>query len=500
MADSNLPLSTPEINDTILQIRSVSTILSKLFPNAGEGVRAQRDARLRTLDDLSILFVRGSSDVVAVATLVANNCITLKTVHTAAHESGLNVIGSGGAECVENITPEEHARYVQYLLRDLYAVDNRTSEQKELNLRFYIYSYCIAKVHNRFTAKIPGFEGSYHDFFLADGEGKVGKIGKDVFNTENGEFAKTPAPSKVGGRDETWILNLLPELKNIPGWRLSTGTPATLELRQGQAWHLWSFVGGILEKLLECIIYVHQNLQLKYYQGLLREQKREKLAEMKHNLDLLDSAMQFLENLVRASPTFWRLVASISGLLGERRGARKLSLHSWTNESDGRDRIEDEAIDDELERNFWGDGDSPPAQLRRWLKSLTQWPRAMGYLEKGQKKLGILTQHLTITASVAPPPTQPERQASLRRTLEPLARSNHIGVEDMLGLIRRRATEVFTSDGRNPPQKSGPPKCLVNASDEQGSEWETQFEGHIHCEAYLAARLQPPNGGQSLVA
>lgn len=220
---------------------------------------------------------------------------------------------------MENITPEEHARNVQYLLRDLYAADNRTSEQKELNLRFYIYSYCIAKVHNRFTAKIPGFEGSYYDFFLAEGEGKAGKIGKDVFNTENGEFAKTPAPSKVGGRDETWILNLLPELKNIPGWKLSTGTPATLELRQGQAWHLWSFVGEILEKLLECIIYVHQNLQLKYYQGLSREQKREKLAEMKHNLDLLDSAMQFLENLVRASPTFWRLVASISGLLGERR-------------------------------------------------------------------------------------------------------------------------------------------------------------------------------------
>lgn len=98
IADSNLPLPTPEINDTVLQIRSISTILSKIFPNAGEGMRAHRDARLRTLDDLSLLFVRGSSDVVAVAVLVANNCITLKTAHTAADEGRLDVVGNGGAE------------------------------------------------------------------------------------------------------------------------------------------------------------------------------------------------------------------------------------------------------------------------------------------------------------------------------------------------------------------------------------------------------------------
>ncbi|KAG8925073.1 hypothetical protein FRC00_004368, partial [Tulasnella sp. 408] len=97
MADSNLPSLTPEHTHTILVIRSISTILTDLFPQAGERVTARRDTRLQILDDLSLLFVRGNfdgKDVVAVTPLLDNNRITLETMHAEADESRLDVVGT----------------------------------------------------------------------------------------------------------------------------------------------------------------------------------------------------------------------------------------------------------------------------------------------------------------------------------------------------------------------------------------------------------------------
>lgn len=94
MTDGNLPSLTPEHKQTILLIRSISTILSDLFPHTGERVAARRDTRLRILDDLSLLFIRGSfdaKDVVAVTPLVDNNRITM---HAAADEGRSDVVGT----------------------------------------------------------------------------------------------------------------------------------------------------------------------------------------------------------------------------------------------------------------------------------------------------------------------------------------------------------------------------------------------------------------------
>lgn len=60
----------------------------------------------------------------------------------------------------------------------------------------------------------------------------------------------------------------------------------------------------------------------------------------------------------------------------------------------------------------------------------------------------------------------------------------------MLRIISRRATELFTIGGGDTAHKPGPLKSLLNPFDEDGSEWENQFEGRIHCEAYLAVKLQ----------
>lgn len=230
---------------------------------------------------------------------------------------------------MDNISLEEHARNLQYLLRDLYSTNERTPVQKDTShLRSYIYGFCIAKVHSRFTVKISGFEGSYYrDFFLADEEGKIGEIGTDEFNKGDKVSSHPPAPSEVGGRDETWILPFLPTPKDVPGFRgkLSTGTPAVLDFEEGQGWYLWSFVGDVLRGLFKCVDHVNQNLRQKC-QGLSPEKMRERLNGMKNNLEMLDAMMDFLDSLVRASPTFWRLIASMSDLLDKRRVSGHVDL------------------------------------------------------------------------------------------------------------------------------------------------------------------------------
>lgn len=58
---------------------------------------ARRDTRLRILDDLSLLFVGGNfdgKDAVAVTPLVDNNGITFETMHAAADEGRLDVVGT----------------------------------------------------------------------------------------------------------------------------------------------------------------------------------------------------------------------------------------------------------------------------------------------------------------------------------------------------------------------------------------------------------------------
>ncbi|KAG8955210.1 hypothetical protein FRC04_009668 [Tulasnella sp. 424] len=416
MADSNLPPSTSDIYEVVRCIRSISTILSNIFPHAEEPVRAHQNTRLPTLDNLSLLFVSGGpdgKDVIALTPRAENNYAsqtptgqareTPEAVDAFLKDPVLYCMERG----VDNNSLEEHARNLQHLLRELYSTDERTPVQKGTShLRLYIYGFCIAKVHSRFTAKIPGFEGSYRDFFLVDKEGKIGEIGQDDFNGGGKVSFNTPAPFGVRGRDEAWILPFLPTPNDVPGfrWKLSTGTPAVLDLQEDQGWYLWSFVGDVLRGLFKCIDYDNQN-QRQRCQGLSSEQQRKRVDEMKDNLQMLDAMMDFLDSLVRASPTFWRLMAGMSDLLDKRRGYKTTNLPSSTNEFGDGCRIEYEAVDEDVERTLWGDQDSPPAQLRRWLKPLVQWHRAIAYLARGRKNLGILTQHLTITVSATPRPS-----------------------------------------------------------------------------------------------
>lgn len=102
--------------------------------------------------------------------------------------------------------------------------------------------------------------------------------------------------------------------------------------------------------------------------------------------------------------------------------------------------------------------------------------------------------------SITPLPTQRHRQESLRKTLESLRVSSSLGIQDLFDSIAQRARDVHTAYGRNPPHLSGPSKSLVNAAQDPKYDWENQFEGQIHCEAYLAAKLQGINrSGEALM-
>ncbi|KIO31445.1 hypothetical protein M407DRAFT_19585 [Tulasnella calospora MUT 4182] len=248
MADLPFPPSTTDLNETVLHIQSISTILSHALAHTGESTKAHRDSRLRILDDLALLFVPGSSDgedVVAVTAIVQNKCVTVETIHELA-ENGRgdrNPDPTGFAKpqkspiasskiLFSTAWREEHARNMQYLLRDLYTdADGVLGPKDTTHLRFYVYCYCIAKVHSRFTAKILGFKGPYPDFILPDNRGEVGRSAKDNFG--RGEaITKILAPSKVERKDKTWLVKCLTNLEDIPksDWQLSEDIPAVVKL------------------------------------------------------------------------------------------------------------------------------------------------------------------------------------------------------------------------------------------------------------------------------
>lgn len=124
-------------------------------------------------------------------------------------------------------------------------------------------------------------------------------------------------------------------------------------------------------------------------------------------------------------------------------------------------------------------------KIKIWLRRVTQWHGAIFDLSQGQTALGVLNKQLSIHVDVAPKAVQPERQASLRATVESLEGKGN--ADDKLKLILSRARDVYKD--RNLSQNTAA-HSLVNASlndDASLEPWEKLFpSSSVHCEARLA--------------
>ncbi|KIO26805.1 hypothetical protein M407DRAFT_23874 [Tulasnella calospora MUT 4182] len=141
---------------------------------------------------------------------------------------------------------------------------------------------------------------------------------------------------------------------------------------------------------------------------------------------------------------------------------------------------------------------SPVTRMaRHWMKSITQWHHGFEDLERGPKKLGILSKNLAIDVSVAPISPFPSQQTSLIDTIK--STSPESNIETAVLILRENAAALC---------RNGATEALLqkladsNLPDEKLSEiWGSGFRGGIHCEAQLAHNIlqRSPSGHKCLI-
>ncbi|KAG8924318.1 hypothetical protein FRC00_005244, partial [Tulasnella sp. 408] len=428
------------------------------------------------------------------------------------------------------ITPDAHGAALQKLLTDMYTLAP-TCPEKESNrdpLRCYVYCFCHKKILHRLQYGISGYSGRFLELFL--GSKKKRAITVEDFQRRSKLAPESPKQGHVG---EAWLYRQLAGRYRGEdfGPEPTDGQSYRLRLDESQLWKLWEYFTTCLDDL---------QLSLEWLDATTRGNQPESYSKAKELLKShVTPLMRILYNFVHTAPTFWRLVVAMSDILSNRMGEERVAEDPrplWSSPSDtgSPDSNRSPSAPGEVASNFRGpqspvsadslpkDSDQPglpyenhpglPAQsdgedsddglesegakgtvelsaialkIKIWLRRVTRWHGAIFDLSQGQMALGVLNKQLSIHVNVAPKAVQPERQASLRATVESLEGKGN--ADDKLKLILSRARDVYKDRNLS---KNTAAHSLVNASlnDNASLErWEKLFpSSSVHCEARLA--------------
>lgn len=149
-------------------------------------------------------------------------------------------------------------------------------------------------------------------------------------------------------------------------------------------------------------------------------------------------------------------------------------------EADEEDAVDQEDdVEDETEIE---DTAGPPSPLKLWLRSISQWEAAFKVLNRRGLRLQSDADHLNIRLIQTPRPIEPTRQATIENTLRAIYESEVLVTEN------RRLLAQAAKDNK-PTRASILYRILVE--DVVDQQWESSFEGHVHCEASLLSILGP---------
>ncbi|KAG9046206.1 hypothetical protein FS837_004877 [Tulasnella sp. UAMH 9824] len=431
------------------------------------------------------------------------------------------------------ITPDAHGAALQKLLTDMYELAPTCPETQSSRdpLRFYVYCFCHKKILHRLQYGILGYSGRFLELFL--GSNKQSAITVEDFQRRSKLAPESP---KRGHFGEAWLYRqLVGRYRGEDfGPEPSHGQSYRLRLNESQLWKLWEYFTSCLDDLQYSLKWLDQNTRGNHPESYSKAKEL-----LKDNVTPL---MRILYNFVHASPTFWRLIVAMSDILSNRMGEERVAEDPqplWSSPSDAgspnskrftsapgevasnrrgsQSPVSADSLPKDSDQPDMSDENHPgsPAQsdgedsddgleseeakgtvelsgialkIKIWLRRVTQWHGAIFDLSQGQMALGVLNKQLSIHVDVAPKAVQPERQASLRATVESLEGKGN--ADDKLNLILSRAREVYK--GRNLSQNTAA-HSLVNASlndDASLERWEKLFpSSSVHCEARLACKM-----------
>ncbi|KAG8921389.1 hypothetical protein FRC00_008695, partial [Tulasnella sp. 408] len=514
-------------SETDLLIRSLSTALALFSPNSGSKHRHHLSGRYDQFDRMSLFFVSGATgDVAAMTALVEDNYVTFQTVQAETDTGRLAIMKNPDHRGPKSISPKAHGATLERLIRSLYRTE--TADQVENATRVfrrYIYAFCFDKIMRRFDSKVPGYKLRYTDLFLSD------KITLDDYRTSRSR--EVVLPEKLARSDESTLKAALEAMYRNRDFNLS---PHRLILDDDGQWAVWNCFKRCLKNLQTALADVRR-LRNK---GERAEEKD--LHSALQRLDEVEEDMGIIFLLARHSPSFWIVMERMAPLFERRldpearshhdppspgqaaqRGRAQDTVESYplsTNNkdpgahssssslavtvdgdsSDGSD--DDDATSDvETTRHARSTRKSEPQEdlheviskswshvtkmARRWMKSITQWHHGFEDLERGPKKLGILSKNLAIDVTVAPRSPSPSQQTSLIDTIKSIYPESNI--KTMVSILRENATTLL--------QNGATEELLRRIADQDLTDeklsgiWESGFRGGIHCEAQLAYNI-----------
>ncbi|KAG9028927.1 hypothetical protein FS837_003704 [Tulasnella sp. UAMH 9824] len=431
----------------------------------------------------------------------------------------------GFTKGLDAITPELHGKLLEDLFEQMYQVDANTSRQGAMNtLQSYIVCFGIRKIRRRLNIKISDSMLPHIDLLTCS------DISKEEFITARTNVI-VKLPQKLEHANETWLkLALEQNYHDMKVDFVQKGNNSIhLRLTKDQEWNLWELFKTHLEGL--------QTLT-QILERLTGENKSLQAPDENPPLDLPFQIYKFLRTLhllTNNSPTFWtimeqkkELISSVSRHLKEgfkmeqdlhyfpptpappqeNRGtlqkptegdADVASSYAETDYSAWQNtRFEDDEVrSGQQTSQAYGPSNSAASrhmqheepeqglsssirEIRRWLVLLTEWYQAFRHLCDSSVATSFLNKSLTIHVELAPQTLAPNRQASLRSTVDSL--SFEADSDTKLNLIIARAQAKFPNHNRNAQDAIS---VLLNASpanEETLQGWETKFNGtSVHC-------------------
>ncbi|KAG9046728.1 hypothetical protein FS837_003794 [Tulasnella sp. UAMH 9824] len=429
----------------------------------------------------------------------------------------------------KSISPKAHGATLERLIRSLYQTE--TADQVENATRVfrrYIYSFCFEKIMRRFNSKIPGYQLRYTSLFLSD------EITLDDYRGSRPR--EVVLPQKLARSDESTLKAALEAMYRNRNFKLSATLPHRLVLDDDDQWAVWNCFKRCLKNLQTALADIRR-LRNK---GEKVEQKD--LDSALQRLDEVEEDMGIIFFLARHSPSFWIVTERMAPLF-ERRLAPEAGSHhnapspgqaaqsgraqdmiesyplSTSNtyqeahpsssslativDGDSSDESDDDDATSDVEttRHARSTRKSEPSEdlhevisrswshvtkmARRWMKSITQWHHGFEDLERGPKKLGILSKNLAIDITVAPRSPSPSQQTSLIGTIKSINPDSNI--KTMVSILRENVTTLLQNGVTEELLRRVADQDLTD--EELSGIWESGFRGGIHCEAQLAYNI-----------
>ncbi|KAG8970743.1 hypothetical protein FRC05_011694 [Tulasnella sp. 425] len=437
----------------------------------------------------------------------------------------------------KSISPKTHGATLQHLLRSLYQAEPEDKEKATTILHRYIYSFCVDKISRRFNSKIPGFKLSYVSLLLPSTD-------NITFEDYQAHSKKTVIlPQRLVTRDESILHQMLTKRFPDQSFKLSDSRPQQLTLDVECQWTVWTFFQHFLRQAQDCL----NDRAAKSKQDKLKE---EEIQTALQRLDELMEALAVIYLLAHRSPSFWIVMGRMAPLLEARLDpethgnhthsagstphpgpSRDSAEHSLSSATDTRPDhhpstphsmatvdadISEESDDDDATSDAETTRHVPSARrpkqpeelhdviskywphvtimVRHWMKSIAQWHHGLEDLNRGPKKLGILSKSLSIDVTVAPVSPLPTQQASLIDTIKSTFPDSD--TKDMLSILRSNATLLCENGAKEDLLRTLANRDLTD--DMVSDTWKLGFRGGIHCEAQLAYQIfqkSPVNDG-----